>query len=486
MVNKLSRLKGYLNDFGAVLKNFSYTLSYQILYLILPIITVPYITRVFTQETVCLYTVISANCSYFVLFGMLGIALLGPREIAKCLGDRDRLSITFSNIYKIQFLSHIIAIVAYIVYCILIEDGVIKYLYLLYLISSLFDISWFFIGIEDFKNVSIRNIIIKLVSFTLLFLVVKSDTDIYKYVCTLYVPQIVINIYMWYLALSKYIRLIKMKGIDKFLLKETVSLFLPQVASSIYTILDKTVLGIFTTYTVAAIYSQGQTLLKLFLAVVPSFCKVMAPRVANCLERKADDEVNKYMTMSANVIGFLSFLLAFGIFGCSELFVAWYLPEGYSQTSDVLRICAPIIIFVSGANLISVQYLIPKGEQRIYTISVFSATGINLILNFGLAPIIGIYGVCIGSVVAEATGFIIQLVYVKRYLNLKTLFMNIPIFVISGLIMLLVIDNVSENMEATFISIALLAIIGAIVYSICSVIGIKFFSIIKKKYRRRS
>lgn len=478
-------IKKYLNDFSSVLKNFSYTLSYQILSLILPIITVPYITRVFSQETVGLYTVISANCSYFVLVGMLGISLLGPREIAKCLGDKEKLSFTFSSIYKIQFIAHIVAIFAYLIYCLIIDEGLITYVYLLYLISSLFDISWFFIGIEDFKNVSIRNVIIKLASFILLFIVVKSDSDIYKYVCTLYVPQIIINGYMWYVVIKKYITVRFYRGVESFFFKETISLFLPQVASSIYTILDKTVLGIFTTYSVAAIYSQGQTLLKLFLAVVPSFCKVMAPRIANCLERKAEDEVNKYMVMSSNIIGFLSFLLAFGVLGCADLFVAWYLPAGYEQTAAVLKICVPIVVFVSGANLVSVQYLIPRGEQKIYTKSVFVATAVNLVLNLMLAPVIGIYGVCLGSVIAEATGFGIQLVYVKRYLNLKKLFANIPIYVISGMVMFVVINIFSKTMTAKFFNVLLLAIVGSMVYSICSVVGMKIISRVRIVYGKK-
>lgn len=473
-------LRKYINDFGNVIKNFSYTLSYQILSLILPIITVPYITRVFSQDTVGMYTVISANCSYFVLVGMLGVTLLGPREIAKCLNDKEKLGKTFSSIYKIQFVFHIFAILAYVLYCVVSGQTLLKYIYVLYLISSMFDISWFYIGIEDFKNVSIRNVIIKLASFFLLFAVVKSDADVYKYVCTLYVPQIIVNGYMWYVLLKKNIYLKAVRGIDRYYLREAISLFIPQIAASIYTILDKTVLGIFTTYAVAAIYAQGQTLIKLFLAVVPSFSKVMAPRITNCIERNANDEVDKYMQMSANVIGFLSFLLAFGVLGAADLFVSWYLPDGYAQTAEVLKICSPIIIMVSGANLISVQYLIPRGEQKIYTISVFAATITNLILNFGLAPLIGIYGVCISSVVAETLGFMIQVIYVRKYLNLKRLFSNMPIYIIAGIIMYVLIGRFAQMVSSSLISIILVAITGAVIYTIISVSAMKLKTVIKR------
>jgi hypothetical protein len=109
---------------------------------------------------------------------MLGITLLGPREIAKCLGNREKQSIRFNSIYKIQFLAHLIALTFYCIYCYLSGGETLKYFYLLYIFSSMLDISWFFIGIEDFKNVSIRNVIIKFASFILLFVLIKSEATL--------------------------------------------------------------------------------------------------------------------------------------------------------------------------------------------------------------------------------------------------------------------------------------------------------------------
>lgn len=99
-MNYLKKYLNYLLTFKDVFKNFSYTLIYQILALILLIVTVPYITRILNQELIGLNSVVQANCSYFELIGMLGITLLGPREIAKCLGDKDKLSNTFFQYTK--------------------------------------------------------------------------------------------------------------------------------------------------------------------------------------------------------------------------------------------------------------------------------------------------------------------------------------------------------------------------------------------------
>lgn len=462
----MSKFKKYIFEFKDVLKNFSYTLIYQILALVLPIITVPYVTRVLNQDLIGMNSVLQANCSYFELVGMLGITLLGPREIAKCLGERKKLSETFFSIYKIQFFMHIVVMVIYGGYISFVVREPLGYFYYIYLIAYMFDISWLFIGIEDFKSVTIRNVFIRLLSFALLFLLVKRDSDIYIYVATLYVPQILINIYMWYVALKKCVDFRIDAKIKRFFVLEAISLFLPQIASSIYTMLDKTVLGIFSTYAVAAVYTQGQTLLKLFYAVVPSFCKVMAPRIATCIERKDEADVYKYMRMSCHVISAISFLLFFGLLATAKMFVAWYLPAGYSQTADVLIICAPIILMVSGANFISIEYLIPLGQQRKYTISVVTAAILNLILNFSLAPFWGVYGVCIGSVAAETVGFLIQLFYARKFINLRKVFSGFQVYLFSGLIMFLLLKIVIKYLTPSFFGILFAAIMGGVVYGI--------------------
>lgn len=464
-VDELQKYIDYLLNFKNVFKNFSYTLCYQVLALILPIITVPYITRVLDQQLVGLNSVIQANCSYFELIGMLGISLLGPREIAKCLGDKEKLSNTFFSIYQIQFAMHSIVLIVYGVYAGIFMKQGLAFFYLIYLFAYMFDISWLFIGLEDFKSVTVRNVFIRLVGFSLLITCVKKNSDIYIYVLTLYIPQIIMNVYMWYIALEKYVYYKQIRVLNKFYLKEAISLLIPQIASSVYTMLDKTVLGIFCTYTTAAIYAQGQTLLQLFYAVVPSFCKVMSPRIANCIKRNSQKEIYKYMRMSCHVVSFISCGLFWGVLVCAKTFVGWYLPQDYSQVADVLLICSPIIIMVSGANYISVEYLIPLGEQNKYTKSIIIAAILNLILNFALAPKFGIYGVCVGSVVAETIGFFIQLFYAKQYIDLKRIFAGTQNYLIAGIGMYLVLKKITCYTESSFGGIIILVLIGMIIYT---------------------
>lgn len=466
-----------------ILKNFMYNLSYQIFSVILPIVTIPYITNVLSQENIGINSVFQANTNYFVLIGMLGITTYGSKEIAKCQNSKNYLKNKFIDIYKIQFFCHLISLCLYYIYLQLINNHKdIGIMYFSCILASMFDISWFFIGIEDFKSIAIRNIFVKIIAFFSLFIFVRNNNDIYAYILTLYIPQIIINIYMW-LKINKLICfrfhdfiIYKIKKSD---ITESVSLFVPQIASSIYTVLDKTVLSFFVPFSQIAIYDQGQIVLRLLLAIVPSFSKVMMPRITNSLYNDTNDKRTKqYMIQSSNIISFLSFGIFFGLISLVDYFVDWYFPLQYNDVKYVLIICSLIILAVSGSNLISVQYLIPLGKQNIYTISLVISAILNLIFNFLLIPLYGIYGACISSVIAECIGCMIQIVYVSKYLSLKELFSNIYIFVVSGLVMTFFICFIKCFIKSCFTALLILALVGLLIYIIMCILLLK---VINKK-----
>lgn len=459
-----------------VFENFIYNLSYQVFSFVLPIITMPYITSIISQKMIGINSLMQANSSYFILFGMLGITIYGAREIAKYQSNKEALSNNFFKIYKIQLISHFICLILYLVYTYMISYKLLGLFYILNIFASMFDISWFYIGIEDFKSIAIRNVFVKLISFAFLFILVKSDSDIYLYICTLYIPQILINFFMWK-KIKKYLYFtrnhIKERPTRKNVI-ETVSLFIPQLSSSVYTLLDKTVLGFFVNYTKIAIYDQGQIIIRLFLAIVPSFSRVMMPRITRSIYAKDNDLTEYYMVNSSNIIWFISFGIFFGVFAIADLFIAWYLPPKYAEVSQIIILSSPIILAVSGANLISVQFLIPLGKEKIYTLSLIIASIMNFILNLIIIPIYGIYGACISSIISETVGFLIQLVCASKYINIRKIFKNIPVFLISGLIMMITLILIKRCFIANFTSLLFLVLIGTIIYIFCNLTMIIF------------
>ena len=178
-----------------IIKNYLYNLSYQILTIILPIITVPYVTRIFTSEDLGNYGFYNSIMSYFSLFAMLGIGIYGTKQIAS---SRD-VNSTFWNIYAIQLIASMVVISTYIAVIIYIPmmNEMIPLILSISLVSKIIDISWLFSGKEDFKKITFRNIIVKVIGVINIFTFIKSSDDLYLYVFLIVIFDFLGQFVMW-------------------------------------------------------------------------------------------------------------------------------------------------------------------------------------------------------------------------------------------------------------------------------------------------
>ena len=225
-----------------VIKNYLYNLSYQILIIILPVITIPYVTRIFTSEDLGNYVFYNSIVGYFSLFAMLGIGVYGTKQIAAA----SDVSSTFWNIYVIQLIASLLALSVYLIAFFSIPQmgGVIPLILGIVLFAKMIDISWLFSGKEDFKKITIRNIVVRLIGVISIFIFVKSSDDLYLYVFLIVIFDFLGQFVMWVPAR----KFIKRPSFNTNTIKKNlhpiVLLFLPQVAISLYAILDRTLLGL--------------------------------------------------------------------------------------------------------------------------------------------------------------------------------------------------------------------------------------------------
>ena len=229
-----------------VIKNYLYNLSYQILTIILPIITVPYVTRIFTSEDLGNYGFYNSIVSYFSLFAMLGIGIYGTKQIAAA----SDVNSAFWNIYAIQLIASILAISVYVIAIFSIPQmrGIIPLILGIVLFTKMLDISWLFAGKEDFKKITLRNTVVKVTGVISIFTFIKSSEDLYLYVFLIVIFDFLGQFVMWIPA-KKFIKRpsFNMKIMKKNL-HPIVLLFLPQIAISLYVVLDRTLLGLLGSY----------------------------------------------------------------------------------------------------------------------------------------------------------------------------------------------------------------------------------------------
>ena len=179
-----------------VLKNYAYNLSYQLLLIILPIITTPYVTRVFSSEDLGTYGYFNSIVTYFILLATLGVASYGTKEIS---ANRRNIPQNFWGIYTLQFGATLVSIFLYIFLCLRVGTmrNPVAYILGLSLVSKGLDISWLFQGLEDFRKITVRNITVKLVGVFSIFLFVKSANDLYLYVFLLTIFELLGQLSMW-------------------------------------------------------------------------------------------------------------------------------------------------------------------------------------------------------------------------------------------------------------------------------------------------
>ena len=403
-----------------VIKNYLYNLSYQILIIILPVITIPYVTRIFTSEDLGNYGFYNSIVSYFALFSMLGIGIYGTKQIAAA----NDVSITFWNIYAIQLISSALAISVYLIAIFSIPQmgGVIPLMVGVVLFERMFDISWLFSGKEDFKKITLRNTVVRLVGVICIFTFIKSSDDLYLYIFLIVTINFLGQLVMWVPA-KKFIKRPSFNTkIMKKNLHPIVLLFLPQVAISLYVVLDRTLLGLLSSYSDVGIYEQGQKLTSILITVVTSLGVVMMPRVANLLSERKDREVQNMVKFSFILYNLIIFPMIFGLIAVNEVFVKLFLGQNFQDVKYVLYIIVFNLMFIGWTNILGYQVLVVRNKNKEFMLSTTIPAFVSVAVNIAVIPFFGYIGASITSVVVEILVFAIQWYYSRNIINKNLLF----------------------------------------------------------------
>lgn len=403
-----------------VIKNYLYNLSYQILTIILPIITVPYVTRIFTSEDLGNYGFYNSIVSYFSLFAMLGIGLYGTKQIAAA----SDVSSTFWNIYAIQLIASLISIFVYVIVilCIPTMSEIIPLILFISLFSKIIDISWLFAGKEDFKKITLRNTVVKVVGVISIFTFIKNSEDLYLYIFLIVVFDFLGQLVMWVPA-KKFIKRpsFNMKIMKKNLYP-IVLLFLPQVAISLYVVLDRTLLGLLGSYSDVGIYEQGQKLTSIIYKIVSSLGVVMLPRVANLLSERRDKEAQNMVKFSFILYNLIIFPMMFGLIAVNEVFVELFLGKDFQDVKYVLYIITINIMLVGWTNILGHQVLVVRNKNKEFMLSTTIPAFVSVAVNIAVIPFFGYIGASITAVIVELLAFTIQWYYSRNIINKNLLF----------------------------------------------------------------
>ena len=451
--------------------NLLLNVAYQLLKIAVPLLTVPYLSRVLFSDGIGQYSFTYSIADYFVLAGMLGLNQYGNRAIARVRDSKIERSRVFCSIFCMQFVWALVVLVVYIIWAFCGSGSYrnLALVWILWVFADLFDVSWFFFGMEEFKLTVMRNVLLKLLSLALIFLFVRSSNDV-----AIYCGITALNFFLTAIVLWPFV----LKRVDFYrpTFKEVLShvkpnllLFAPVVAISLYTQMDKIILGILSTTQQVGFYDYSEKLSKIPLALITALGTVMLPRMSGVIAKGNDIEALRYLNMSFSLAMLMAMCFAFGIASISDVFIPVFFGEGWDECVLLMALLSGIIPLVATTNVIGVQYLIPSGKDKQYTCSVFVGACVNIVANIALVPALAALGSVIAVLIAEFSVLLCQILIVKRSIEIKKWLIPTICATGAGLIMFVVVKCFSLFMPQISVTALLLRVlVGAGVYAALS------------------
>lgn len=445
-------------------RNISYNFAYQVLILILPLITAPYLARVVGAEGVGIYSYSYSIATCFTYITMLGLNNYGNRAIASCGESKVRLTHTFWAIYAMQVVCFILAAAGYAFYVgYFAYDKTAAAMQSLFVLSSLLDINWFFFGIERFQLTVFRNAVVKIATVFFIFVFVKTPADVNTYILIMSGGFLLSQLCLWPF-LPRYIGFRRPQWQDIVAhIRPNALLFVPVVAISIYNLISKIILGSLAGNAALGFYENAAKIEAVPLALIAAVGTVMMPRTTALLLSGETRSSDLYREKTLVFIMAFSTMATFGIPAIATPFINIFYGRGFEESAQVLSILC-INVFVSGfGNVVRTQYIIPKGRDSIFAWSAVLGAVASVSLNLILIPSFSAVGSAIAAVFAEVVVLGYQLTKVKREIPLRRYLLIAAKFLPIGTVMF-VIQLIIPTMENAWTELGLRLAVGSLVY----------------------
>ena len=441
---------------SSIKKNFSYNLVYQILNLVILLVTSPYIARVLGPDKSGIYSYTYSVANFFLLAAMLGVNNYGNRSIALIRDDKEKLSKTFSSIYVLQLLTSAISVTAYVIYL-----------------------------VEKFKLTVTRNMVIRILSLVGIFVFVKDQSDLILYTFVMAGSQLLSTLALWpYVRkLTKFRRPTWAEVAHH--IKPNLVLFIPVLAISIYNVMDKIMLGIMSTDAQVGYYEYSERILQIPMAIINALGMVMLPRMSNLVQKGEKELSRKYIANSMYFTIWISMATTFGLAAIAPVFTVVFYGKQYTACIALITALTVMIPCKAWANVVRTQYLLPNSQDMIYVVSVIAGAVVNVILNAILIIRYDAMGAVIATIFAEYTVMLIQTFKTRKELEFGNYLKKGWIYVVFGIIMYIAVSFIGNGRKASVLLLLIELAAGGVVYCGLSVVYLLVTGQMKKYLKKK-
>lgn len=449
-------------------KNIIYNLIYTTINLLFPVMVFPYVSRILGPEGVGAVSYSEGFVAYFTLIANLGIPIYGVREVAKLREDKKKLSQFTYEMFIILGISVLItySTLFFIVFKFgeQISNRDLIILFSSTLVLATIGVEWFYKGIENFKYITLRNILFKVLGLVLMYLLIKEENDYLFYGVVIIISTFGGN-FLNIINLSKYINF---KRLDFPNLRQHVKpimlSFVFVAITSIYSNLDTVMLGVMGSNKEVGLYTSANKIVKLVLTIITTVSVALLPRISFYVSQKEDKKIREILKNALNYLFFISIPAIIGISMLASEIIIVFSGEEFIGASESMRILAPIILLIGLSNLLGVQLLYPLGKEKVVLLSVGVGASVNLILNIVLIKTYGSNGASIATLFAEGIVTIVQLIYIYNKLGYKIFDKCIFKYVLASIVMGSVVKGVTLLDINSFMTVLLSVSFGVITY----------------------
>ena len=455
----------------SIKKNFIYQSIYQLIIVLIPFVLAPYISRVLGAEGIGVYTFTSSIVMYFVLFAMLGIGHHGNRVIASVRDDPDNLNKAFSNLVVLHIIVSLLVIAVYTVFIFFTDEHRLLFIIQAPLVlSALFDITWFFAGLENFKLVTVRNMIIKILTVACVFIFVRDRNDLWIYAFIMALGTLLGHASVW-LLINRFTVFIKPSWNEiKPHLKPLFLLFVPIVAMSVYNLMNRILLGVMGNDIELGFFENARKLISLPMGLIVSLNWVMISRISNIIAVGDEAEKKRLTLISTKYFMLIAFALTFGMAAIARDFAPVFFGPEFEDVFILIMALTISIPFAVFGNTIISQYILPHSKDKLYTSAAIYAAVLSLVANFVFIPLYGAMGAVLGIIIAEASRCVISAFASRNALPIWTYIKNSLFFLLPGSAMFFLVRFISGLLGRSIFSIIIQVCLGGIFYlGICAV-----------------
>ena len=450
-------------------KNAVLNMTKTVMSLVFPLITFPYSSRVLGPVYIGKVNFAQSIVSYFALVAALGISTYAVRESAKLRDDREKLSVFVKEVFSLNMIS---TVVSYILFALALAvvPAFESYRKLLCvcgasILFTTLGMDWLYTGLEEFKYITVRSIAFQFISLTLLFVFVRSKDDYLKYAGISVVSSVGSNICNFIHARHFVDFKIKARNLKKHL-KPVFTLFAMSAAVSIYTVLDTTMLGFIKGDEAVGIYTAATKINRMVIMMITAATAVLLPR----LSYYADKDRNEFLRLANKALQFVvmfSVPCAAGLFILAEPAVLLFSGEQFLSAVPVMKIMDAVVVFIGISNVIGIQIFMSVGKERYTLFSVVAGAAVNFTMNMILIPHLGAIGAAVGTVCAEFSVTAIQLVWARKYFDIKKILVHLLKVLVSLFVMSICVSFVGRYFKAYSIELVLGILSGVLIYSLC-------------------